>query len=164
MKSLKFLVAVFGVSLFVGCGGGGSSGDGNTGGGGSNSSITDPIVPVLDNSVLSDGENSYGYYGEEVVYGNVLAAGSWVYMGNTSDIDFDLLADGTMLLNFTTGTIPFSYGISQNGKDLSYGPGEAWRITGEYTNGVDKCYDIDVFEYPILPDARKITTASICKK
>jgi len=162
MKTLKMLVAIFGVSLFVGCGGGGSSGDGNTGG--SDSTITEPIAPVLDNSVLSDGENSYGYYGEEVVYGNVLAAGSWVYMGNTSDIDFDLLADGMMLLNLPTGTIPLFYGISQNGEDLSYTLGEVWRITREYTNGVNKCYDIDLFKYPVLPDARRTGTASICKK
>ena len=110
-------------------------------GGSSSSTPVDPAPPPLDNSILSDGASDYGYFGTDVIYGNTIAAGEWTMSGGNSPINFELDADGTLLLDTAIGVFPFSYGISADGKVLSHSLGdEKWEITQTLNND---CYNIE---------------------
>ncbi len=133
---LQNIGKIFGVVVIAmivsGCGGGG----GNSGGG-----VTPPTQ--LDNSLLADGENQYGYFGTNVIFGDSLATGEWTQTTSSGkSINFELLADGTIVLDSGTslGDFYFDYGISKDGQELTWSVGEVWYITG---NRSGECYNAD---------------------
>lgn len=102
MKS--FLVSVI-LLFLVGCGGSSSSG-----------------LADVDNSILAEGLNSYGYYGSEVLFGNQKIAGIWTIesskTGDTVSLSFD--REGTYSIeNQEVG----DYGVSVDGKQIRMSDG-----------------------------------------
>lgn len=94
-------------AMLVGCGGG--SGD----------SLSSNII---DNSLLADDQNQYGYFGADVIFGGIEIAGGWD-LYNGGDIhdslygSFDI--DGTGQLQNQQNSsfnVNFAYGVSKDGQ------------------------------------------------
>ena len=107
MKKLKILLSVMIMSLvMVGCGGGGGD-----------------SLPVIDNATLTDTENQYGFFGEDVVFVNQKIVGSWFLAQDDSDagatLNFNSDGDGTYQQKGSTRILYGDYGVSQDGKTLT---------------------------------------------
>lgn len=101
---------------------------------------------TIDNSELSPFYNAYGYYGDEVIFGETIMVGIWVL--------YDTDSDGTIYTNFyddgsgvTSDGVQFSYGVSQSGLSLNLSTGDAMVITtSEIYKEVDDfdCYRVKI--------------------
>ena len=107
---MKQVVKIFAILLFAlsfsfvvsGCGG---SSDSPSGGGAS----------TVDNSEVAEGQNNYGYYGDDVVFGSSLVGGKWSLKDQSTGVtvEFDLYVDGS----YSDGL----YGVSDNGREITFG-------------------------------------------
>ena len=129
-SNLKVLLSVVTMSfMLVGCGG-------SSGGGG------DP-APTIDNS--GNLENQYGYFGDEVIFGNTLVVGNWtnraMYNGVQETALMNIYSDGEMTLSNITNGLTFytDYGISQDGTILKTALGDTVRVQSSLGNN---CYNI----------------------
>ena len=125
MKNVKIIVAVLSMSLFVGCGGGSS----------------DDSVSAVDNSVVAEGKNIMGYYGENVILGeHTIGNRIWALVNNNTN--------DTILLEFTNtdealmledGYLSYwQYGVSKDGVVVMFD--EEIEIT-IYNPISSSCYD-----------------------
>ncbi len=104
-SKLKVLVSVMVMSfVMVGCGGGG----GSDGGGSSE--------PIVDNS--SNAENQYGYFGDNVIFGNQKIVGDWTLNQKSTKayifMNFDNDGSGN-IQDGSGGSLNGDYGVSQDG-------------------------------------------------
>ena len=131
-KKIIMGIALASTFLFMGCGGGG--------GGGST-----PPVPVVDNSVLADGQNAYGYYGENVIFGNSRTSGAWTTEAKIDGEDYHatliLDSDGRYFRTGTGNNEDGYYGISLDGQSLQNSGGDYATITQSLEN---ECYLLTV--------------------
>ncbi len=106
------LVSVF---MFVGCGGGGNSGN-NT--------------PAIDNS--GNLENQYGYFGDNVKFGNQYIVGSWFLSQRDINnyLPYIFYADGSARFNNHSA----DYGVNKNGTIIK-------------TNGGDIIFNSIMYDY-----------------
>jgi len=140
-KKLKVLLSVVAMSfVMVGCGGGGSNN-------------TTSSIPEVDNAVLADGENQYGYFGEDVIYGSSLVTGRWQIEvgsdGHGYGSSFSLYSDG----DYQEG----DYGISKDGRVLIHSYGEEITITDALEND---CYKISVYDV----NYKDTTNGTMCRE
>ena len=114
--------------LFVGCGGGG---------GGSST----PPAPSVDNSVLADGQNAYGYYGKEVIFGSSLMMGLWTlegtYEGVERKLNITFYSDGRFYSEGAGDDGYNYYGVSLNGQVFQNAMGDYGEIKQSLGND---CY------------------------
>ena len=141
MKKLKVLLSVIAMSfVMIGCGGGGGGDSVN--------------LPSVDNSILADGENEWGYYGTNVLFGEYLVAQSWTAIDESDDtfIDIEFFSDGDFLFD---GYYVGVYGVSLDGRTIRSDILNDITITGVrenyygvYNNGILQytldCYDANV--------------------
>lgn len=109
MKKFKFLVSVVAMSfVMVGCG---ESSDSRT------------SIPIVDNSVLADAENQYGYFGEDVIFVNAKIVGTWNLFQESSDagafVGFSSDGDITYQQMGSITTYYGDYGVSKDGKVIT---------------------------------------------
>lgn len=130
MKKLKVLLSVMTMSfVMVGCGGGGDS-----------------SVPVVDNSLLTDTENQYGYFGEEVIFGDTKIVGDWFLTQQSTKVIkyIDFSSDGESTYDSYNG----DYGVSKDGK----------LITAQYQQPVD--FLDGIIYFPIDVEIKYLSTSS----
>lgn len=114
-------IALASAFLFVGCGGGGGS--------------STPPAPVVDNSVLADGENQYGYFGVNVMFANTTIIGAWDFFNRDDNLAFALYSkfdgdgDGFMDNPNNPNRKYIDYGISQDGRVIRTGGDYSSTIT-----------------------------------
>jgi len=127
---LGLLVSV----MLVGCGGGGGSGD-------------DLSSNIIDNSLLADDENQYGYFGADVIFGGIEIAGGWD-LYNGGDIhdslygSFDI--DGTGWLQNqqnSSFSVNFVYGVSKDGQVIQTSEEFTIKILAVIKNGSTVTYE-----------------------
>lgn len=123
MKKIFFTTLVL---FFIGCGGSSSGGiDYNT-----------------DNSSLSTGTNSDGYYGSSVMFGNHTAAREWTisYQGDTENLD---LLNGGLghYKDWENDEFLVTWGVSKDGKTLVFKGDISLTITSEVNAN---CYNTKV--------------------
>ncbi len=150
MKWIKSLIFIGVAVAFTACGGGG---------GGSSST---PPPTLVDNAAVAEGQNEYGYYGNEVIFGNSVAVGNWtnkaVYNGSEETVIIDLYSGGEMSLTNITRGISFdgTYGISHDGANMKTSLGDTVAIQSSIGNN---CYNV------LLTNINKIgsLSAKLCK-
>ena len=133
-KKLKILLSVMAMGfVMAGCGGGSDSG-----------SAVETIPPV-DNSILTDEQNEYGYYGADVIFGRSLVVGSWtnkaIYQGVSETVEMGMFDEGTILLkNITRDILLYGiYGVSADGRILKTSLGDTVTIQNSIGND---CYEV----------------------
>ncbi len=121
-KLKVFLLVVVMSFVMVGCGGGG---------GGSGSG-----TPVVDNSTLADGENQYGYFGNNVIFANTTVAKMWDFYDRDDNLGYVLYArfntDGDGFMASPTLAIDrkyIDYGVSKDGRVIKTGGDYSATIT-----------------------------------
>lgn len=111
----------------IGCGGGGG-GDSSSG------------LPTVDNSILADGSNEYGYFGVDVIFGGIEVTGDW----NIYNLEVDgeslyatFYSDGTgeIVNSQTNGRTDVVYGVSKDGRVLDTSETIKLTITGVNEGG-----------------------------
>ncbi|HQR74255.1 MAG TPA: hypothetical protein PLH07_05110 [Sulfurovum sp.] len=127
---LGLLVSV----MLVGCGGGGGSGD-------------SPSTKIIDNSLLAEDENQYGYFGTDVIFGGIKIAGGWD-LYNGGDIHDSLYAsfdiDGTGWLQNqqnSSFSVSFVYGVSKDGQVIQTSEQFMIKILAVIKNGSTVTYE-----------------------
>ncbi len=107
-KKLIFGALLTSAFMFVGCGGGGSSG-GST-----------PSAPAIDNS--GNLENQYGYFGDNVKFGNQYIVGSWFLSQRDINnyLPYIFYADGSARFNNHSA----DYGVNKNGTIIKTNGGD----------------------------------------
>ena len=108
MKKLNILLLVVVMSfVMVGCGGGSSS-------------DSTPVEPVVDNS--GNLENDHGYFGDSVIFGNQKVTGYWTMKQESTGnrIALNIYSDGDISIQKHTDFTYGDYGVSQDGKELTY--------------------------------------------
>ena len=83
------------------------------------SSNTQNKNTVLDNSKLADGQNEFGYFGKNVIFGETKIVGKWTESGGEDTWHYTFQADGKQIFNggFFDGSI-LDYGVSSDGKTI----------------------------------------------
>ncbi len=133
-------------------------------GGSSDSNVSDAPQnqqPPLDNSIIADSSNIYGFYGNNIIYGNTIAAGDWtLYMsigGTKLTNAITMEADSTLIWTTSFDTVVFTYGISSNGKILTYGP-EGGKLE------IEKVFDNDCYGIKLLSSNDSVDDSmTLCK-
>jgi len=133
MQQLRKILLLFFMFIVIGC---------NT----TEESYDTSGFQTIDNSELSPFYNAYGYYGDEVIFGETTMVGIWTI--------YDIDSEGSIYTNFyddgsgvTSGGVEFSYGVSQSGLSLSLSTGETMVIsTSEIYKEVDDfdCYRVKI--------------------
>lgn len=100
---------------------------------------TPPTEPILENSILADGENVYGYYGSWVMFGDKNISGHWtttqeIVRGVDTKLEFK--DDGILII--ASGKT--EYGVSNDGEVLESAIG-TWSIIDN--NVTEYCYEIE---------------------
>ncbi len=144
MKRIGMLATL--AFLMIGCGSG------------SNSSGTG--INSVDNSKLSTGKNSMGYYGDKVKFGNHTAARRWTYTAKTNNSVTDFICStgdgGYVVKNGRYDS--FDYGFSQDGKLMNFVfDGHNWSMELLNTT-TDYCYNAKA----LLKDDGQYSTGIIC--
>ena len=139
---MKNLVLAISLLFLVGCGGGSSS---------SNNNVSETEDPTVSNKGFS--HNQYGYYGENVIFGNKKIKGEWQMYGINPDGTIQYVPTETRYQDeefqgaydnrWTTMGV---YGVSEDGKTLTNHydlfnknlvfvyAGEAVSVKNKYTN------------------------------
>lgn len=133
MQQLKKIILLFSILLLVGCGEEDASYD--TSG-----------FETIDNSELSPFVTAYGYFGEDVIFGEKTISGIWTLYDTDSDgiiyTKFDDDGEG-----LTSDGVTFSYGLSESGLTLYLSTGDNLVITtSEIYKVVDDfdCYRVQI--------------------
>jgi len=108
----------------------------------------------LDNAKLADGENTLGYFGKKVIFGETQLIGVWKRTVNNLTYNFNFTDDGTQIIEGGTfDGFTLDYGVSMNGEKLS-NKNEIIYIIKKYSGD---CYDIEV------TTAGDLNTGIMCK-
>ena len=128
-KKILGVTLIASAFLFVGCGGssGGSSSD-------------SPAIPDVDNSTLSVGTNSMGYYGPNVILGSHTVKGSWSLADKSSVSALSIKFGDTSIVEKIEngGTEYWEYGVSGDGREIMFD--DEMRITIYFASS-GTCYD-----------------------
>jgi len=121
------ILSIAAISLvMVGCGGGNSS----------------TPIEIVDNSTIAEGQNSLGYYGEQVKFGNHIGVGKWSYTHDGDTMYAELDNEGIAYLSdndgWGGGTI---YGISKDGQEISFDGGSVLTL---YNATSSNCYNANM--------------------
>lgn len=112
---------------------------------------------TVDNSELASFFNAYGYYGEDVMFGETTVSGIWLLYNTSSDdiIVASFQESGNVtILGGSTNT----YGVAQSGLSINISTGETIVITtSEIYKQVD---EIDCYRVKIYGDTT--STADMC--
>lgn len=115
---------------------------------------------TYDNSELSGFYNAYGYFGEDVIFGEQNVVGIWAFHDTSSD---DILYskfydDGDMLMS--NGST-YTYGVSQSGLSINLSTGETIVIT---TSEIHKQTEdeLDCYRVNIVSSSNTTSTADMC--
>ena len=112
----------------------------------------------VDNSELSGFTTSYGYYGEDVIFGEKTIVGTWVLYDTSSDsILYSRFYDDADLLMGNSSE--YTYGVSQSGLSINISTGETIVITtSDIYKQVD---DLDCYRVNIV-GANSTSSADMC--
>lgn len=114
---------------------------------------------TIDNSELSGFYNAYGYFGDNVVFGETTIVGTWVLYDTSSDsiLYTKFYDDGELLMG--DGSM-YNYGVSQSGLSVNISTGETLVITtSEIYKQVD---DLDCYRINIVSSSGSTSTADMC--
>lgn len=130
MRKLKVWVSVIAMSfVMVGCG---SSGGGSS----------DTSTPPFSNAEVATGSNAFGYYGENVLFGDIPISGGWDYtIGDSEPVTYYYGDDGVAFVLTEWHVQEELYGVSDDAQDLSF---PFRRIVGKSS---DNCY---IVAHPVI--------------
>lgn len=144
MQQLTKIILLFSILLLVGCGEEDESYD--TSG-----------FETIDNSELSPFVTAYGYFGEDVIFGEKTIVGIWTLYDTDSDgiiyTKFDEDGEG-----LTSDGITFTYGLSESGLTLYLSTGDSMVIT---TSDIYKVVD-DFDCYRVKISGSSTSTVDMC--
>ena len=138
MKYRTIFILFTGIGFMTACGGGSSSSSTPT----TTPPTTSPPTvsptqkpPSCSNAELSDGEQTYGYYGENVLFGTTLVSDTWVIELDSTHADLQygleiFYKNGTVNTANSICQAPdlatSTYGVSDNCKVLTYNQGRCY--------------------------------------
>ena len=105
------------------------------------SSSTQDQKSVLDNSKLADGQNDYGYFGKNVIFGETKIVGKWTESGGGDTWHYTYQADGEQIFDggFLDGAA-IDYGVSADGKTIK---ADGWGTMNFVKKRTGDCYDVE---------------------
>ena len=117
------------------------------------SEVAAPSFEAVDNTMYT--QNETGYFGDGVLFGNLPAIGTWVYVPveGGSSTTLTLHSDGSGTLNYYPQTSGFplgEYGISSDGRTLSINNAPAYKLIDTY----EECY--------LMQDEKNKTLYKMC--
>ena len=119
------------------------------------SSNTQNKNTVLDNSKFADGQNEFGYFGKNVIFGETKIVGKWTESGGEDTWHYKFQADGQKIVigGFLDG-LAMESGVSSDGKKI---------IAGTDTMHLVKKRSGDCYDVENINSNGGISNRTICK-
>ncbi|CAA6805027.1 MAG: Unknown protein [uncultured Sulfurovum sp.] len=114
---------------------------------------------TYNNAELSGFYNAYGYFGENVIFGEQNVVGIWVLYDTSSDSTLytKFSDDGEMLMGDGS---TYTYGVAKSGLSINISTGETLVITtSEIYKQVD---DLDCYRVNIVSSSNTTSSADMC--